>query len=167
MLRREFLQIGHIDVFLEFVTIASACNKVMRKRFLKPNTIGLINPGAYTGNINYSKKAKMWLLYGEQTDGCTIKHSTNGRVCRLSEHPNRSVDGSCAETRTVYEFLGCFLHGQTCLHFRDVSTLAKDTIDERYEKTMARLQGITISAYTVEVVWECQFDRESYRSITN
>ena len=44
VLRREFLQIVNIDVFLESVTIASACNK-MRKRFLKPDTIGLIPPG--------------------------------------------------------------------------------------------------------------------------
>ena len=62
MLRREFLQKTNIDVFLESVTIASACNKVMGKRFLKPNTIGLILPGGYTINVNYSNKAIMWLL---------------------------------------------------------------------------------------------------------
>ena len=43
--RREFVQIGHIDVFVESFTIASACNKVLRKRFLKPDTIGLIPTG--------------------------------------------------------------------------------------------------------------------------
>ena len=31
ILRREYLQIGNIDVFLESITIASACNKVLRK----------------------------------------------------------------------------------------------------------------------------------------
>jgi len=35
VLRREFIQIANIDVFLESVTIASACNKVIPKRFLK------------------------------------------------------------------------------------------------------------------------------------
>jgi len=40
--RREILQTGHIDVFVESITIAFACNKVVRKRFLKPDTIGLI-----------------------------------------------------------------------------------------------------------------------------
>jgi len=34
--RREFMQIGNIEVFLKAITIASACNKVSRKRFLKP-----------------------------------------------------------------------------------------------------------------------------------
>ena len=61
--RQEFIRIGNIDVFLESVTIASACNKLLRKRFLKPNTIGLILPGGYTGNVNYSNKAILWLLY--------------------------------------------------------------------------------------------------------
>ena len=31
--RRQFLQVGNIDVFQESVTIASACNKVLRKFF--------------------------------------------------------------------------------------------------------------------------------------
>jgi len=40
--RREFMQIGIIDVFLESITIASACNNVLRKRFLQPDIPGLI-----------------------------------------------------------------------------------------------------------------------------
>ena len=59
ILRREFLQTGNIVVFLESINIASACNKVLRKRFLKPDTIGLIPSGGYRGNVNYSSKAMM------------------------------------------------------------------------------------------------------------
>jgi hypothetical protein len=43
--RREFIEIGNVDVFTESVTIVSASNKLLRKRFLKPNTIGLIPTG--------------------------------------------------------------------------------------------------------------------------
>ena len=48
VLRREFIQIGNIDVFLKSVTIASACNKVMRKRFAKtqhdkPSSVGRVH----------------------------------------------------------------------------------------------------------------------------
>jgi hypothetical protein len=32
---------------------------VLRKRFLKPDTIGLIPSGGYRGNVNYSSKAMM------------------------------------------------------------------------------------------------------------
>jgi len=43
--RREFIQIGNIQVFLEALSISSACNKVLRKQFLKPDIIGLIPTG--------------------------------------------------------------------------------------------------------------------------
>ena len=85
--RCEFIQIGNIDLILDSVTIASACNKVMRKRFLKPNTICLIPSGRYTGNVNYSNKAIIWLVYREQTDGCTIRQARNGREYRPPDFP--------------------------------------------------------------------------------
>jgi hypothetical protein len=77
--RKDFMEIGNIDLFLESVTIASACNKVLRKKFLKPETIGLIPAGGYSANNRYSKNALMWLLHMEQTDGCQIRHARNGR----------------------------------------------------------------------------------------
>ena len=45
VLRNEFIQAGNIDVFLESVPIALACNKVMGTPFIKPNTIDLIPSG--------------------------------------------------------------------------------------------------------------------------
>jgi len=45
LFRHEFTEIGNMDVFQESITTASACNKVLRKRFLKPDTIGLIPRG--------------------------------------------------------------------------------------------------------------------------
>jgi hypothetical protein len=67
--RRDFIDFGNIDVFIESVTVASACNKVLRKQFLKPEMAGLIPTGGYTANNRCSKKAVMWLLEKEQTDG--------------------------------------------------------------------------------------------------
>jgi len=90
--RREFIEIGNIEVLLESFTIASACNKVLRKIFLKPDTIGLIPDGGYSCNNNYSKKALMWLLHMEQADGCRILHARNGREHRPPELPKYSVD---------------------------------------------------------------------------
>jgi len=105
--RREFLEIGNIEVFLAALTIASACNKVLRKKFLKPETNGLIPPGGYSANRRYSKKALMWLLHMERTDRCHIQHARNRREYKPPGFPHYSVDGYCAETRTIYEFLGC------------------------------------------------------------
>ena len=50
--RREFLQVGNIDVFQESVTIPSACCKLLGKLFLKPDIIGLIPTGGYSAKVN-------------------------------------------------------------------------------------------------------------------
>ena len=105
IIRRDFIEIGKIEVFLEVFTIVCACNKVLRKRFLKPDTIGFIPTGGYSCNNNYSNKALMWLLHMEQIDDCKIMHARNGREYRPHEFPNFSVDGYSLETRMVYKFL--------------------------------------------------------------
>ena len=132
----------------------------MRKLFLKPNRISLIPSGGYTGNFNYSNKAFMWLVYREQTDGCTIRHARNGSEYRPPELPRLSVDRFFAQKRTVYEFFGCLYHGHTCLPFRYVTILGGDTLAPRYEQTMETLQRITGAGYTVEVVLDYQFDKD-------
>jgi len=94
----------------------------------------------------------------EQTDGCRIMHARNGREYRLPELPKYSVDGYCPETNVVYEFFGCFYHGHTRQSFRDIKTMSGDTLVERYERTMSRLEQITRAVYKVKVKWECEFD---------
>jgi len=152
------MQIGNLDVFLESITIASACNKVLRKRVLQPYTIGLIPTGGYTYNKNYSKKAMMWLLHMEETDGVKTMHGRNGCEYKVPELPHFSVDGYCPETRTIYEYFGCYFHGHTCQPFCDVITTSGDTLAERYERTMSHLGQITRLGYLVKVQWECEFD---------
>jgi hypothetical protein len=97
----EFMRVGNIDEFQDSLTIASACNKVLRKLFLKPSPLGLIPTGGFTGNVNYSKKAMMWLVDREQTDGCHILNGINGREYRLPELRKLSVYGFCSETKNV------------------------------------------------------------------
>jgi hypothetical protein len=66
--RREFIQIGITDVFLEAITIACACNKVLRKRILKLNTITILQRGGYTCNNRCSKKLSCgWCLRKRRT----------------------------------------------------------------------------------------------------
>jgi hypothetical protein len=104
--RGEFMRVGNIDVFQESVTIAF--HAMCCGNFLKHDTIGLIPTGEYTGNVNYSRKTMMLLVYMEQTDGCHSRHGRNGHEYRLPELHNLSVDGFCAETKTMYEFNGCY-----------------------------------------------------------
>ena len=72
MFRREFLQVGNIEVFQEAVKTTSSCSKVLRELFLEPDTIGLIPSGGYSGNVKHSQKALMWLGYRELQEGCRI-----------------------------------------------------------------------------------------------
>jgi len=67
--RRSFILIGDIEIFLEAIKTASACNNLLRKQFLKPDTIGVIPTGGYSGNVNYSKKSLMRFVYREKTEG--------------------------------------------------------------------------------------------------
>ena len=85
--RREFMQIGNLEIFIVSIIFASACNKFLRKRFLQPDTIGLIPPGGYACNHNYSKKTLIWLLHIEQIDWLKIMHSRNGCDFKESELP--------------------------------------------------------------------------------
>ena len=98
-------------------------------------------------------------LVNGRTDGCRIQHAINGREYRPPQLPHYSVDGYCAETRTIYEFLGCYYHGCKCQQFRDVKTLASgETLAERYEQTLARIEQLKSAGYTVKVQWECEFE---------
>ena len=78
--------------------------------------------------------------------------------------PTHGTDGrvydNARQERTVYEFFGCFWHGCKCQPMRDHKTLDEDTLAERYEKTMARIEQIAAAGYTVKTEWECKFDAE-------
>jgi len=50
------MQMGKIEIFLEAITIASECNKMLRKCFLKSDNIGLIPTDGYNCKNKYSKK---------------------------------------------------------------------------------------------------------------
>jgi len=156
--RREFIHIGNIEVFVESIKIASA-GYVLRKRFLQPDTIGLIPTGGYASNNKYSKKELIWLLHMEEPDGVKIMYGRNGCDYSLPELPGFSVDGCCTETRKIYESFGCQFHGHTFQPFRDVITMSGDKLPERYERTMSHLEQITREVgYVLKVQWECEFD---------
>jgi len=96
----------------------------------------------------------------EETEEFQITHCRKGREYRLPELHRLSVACYRPETKTVYEFFGCFWHGHTCQPFRDVATLSGDTLAERYERTMSLLEQITRACYQVKVQWECEYEEK-------
>jgi len=85
----------------------------------------------------------MWLLHMEGTDDVKKMHCRKCREYSLTKLPRFTVDGYCLEACRTYDFFGCYYHGHTCQPFRDVNTLRGETLGERYEQTMSRLEKIT------------------------
>ena len=106
----------------------------------------------------YGQMAVQWLTRESERTGFSIRHQANGREKRIGK---LRVDGWCAETRTAYQFHGCFWHGCPKCHADPEETNPKNG------KTMAVLLADTKNhtAYLrrhVKVVemWECQWKRE-------
>ena len=106
---------------------------------------------------SYGQMAIQWLISVSFTTGHTIRHQSNGREKRIGKLP---VDGWCAETRTAYQFHGCFWHG--CPKCYD-----QNETNPKNNKTMAELLADTKKHTTylrrhVKVVemWECDWKRE-------
>jgi len=78
-------------------------------------------------------------------------------VYRVQELPHIGVYGFCPETKNGFEFLGCYYSNHTSQTYSDVIKMCGDTLAERYELTMERIEQIRREAYLVEVLWECEF----------
>ncbi|KAK5643501.1 hypothetical protein RI129_007346 [Pyrocoelia pectoralis] len=158
--RQLMIKEGNVCPFTESVTLPSACNKIFRRNFLKPNTIGLIPKGGYRQCDNQSKIATQWLLLEERDRRINITHSVKQKEARVG---GVKVDGFCAETNEVFEFYGCYYHGcPKCFkHVRNTpltdSTI--ETLEYRYEATLAKSSRIKELGYTVVEMWECDFRR--------
>ena len=63
-------------------------------------------------------------------------------------------DGYCASTQTLYEFLGCYWHGHSCL-----PNIGSGLQRERLAKTRLRLQYTLELGYDLEVMWECEWKK--------
>jgi hypothetical protein len=68
------------------------------------------------------------------------------------------ADGYCADTKTVYEMLGDYWHGNPKMFDpSDVNKLTKKTYGELYRKTIEKLDFLKNNGYTVIYIWENDF----------
>ncbi|XP_055918297.1 uncharacterized protein LOC129950379 [Eupeodes corollae] len=160
--RRFFLIESNIEPFLEATTIASSCNLVYRRNFLQSNTIGLIPKNGYRCVDNQSTEAIKWLILEEQSRKINIKHAAKGREAIIN---GVKVDGFCEENKQVFEFHGCYYHGHpACLkHKRDEPLSDKeqhDTLNYRYERTLAKTARLRSFNYEVIEKWSCEFETQ-------
>ena len=106
----------------------------------------------------YGQMAIQWLTRESDRTGCTIRHQGNGREKRIGKLP---VDGWCAETRTAYQFHGCFWHGCPKCHTdpEETNKLNGKTMAELLANTKAHTAYLRRHVKVVEM-WECDWKRE-------
>ena len=111
--------------------------------------------GSTTGGTSgWSMGAHSWLEYVKCSEGLDIQHVHNGSEMRLGQNGVK-VDGYCASTHTVYEFLGCYWHGHLCL-----PNASGELKQERFAKTKLCLQYTLELGYNLEVMWACEWKRK-------
>ena len=102
----------------------------------------------------YGQMAVQWLTWEAAKNGCTIRHQVNGREKRIGKLP---VDGWCAETRTAYQFHGCYFHGCTnCYEPQETNTLNGKTMATLLEDTKKNTAYLRRHVHVIEM-WECEW----------
>ena len=105
----------------------------------------------------YGQMAAQWLTSVSFTTGHTIRHQSNGREKRVGK---LLVDGWCAETRTAYQFHGCYFHGCTnCYEPQETNALNGKTMAKLLEDTQKNTAYLQRHVKVVEM-WECDWKRE-------
>ena len=153
--KRLFETLAGFNPF-EHVTIASACSRDLRMNRMIPNSIASEPVRGWRNSINQSRVALEWLTWCGQE----VQHVGNAGEVRIP--PAGFVDGYCHDTRTVYEFQGCFTHGcPTCYPNRHEPHVRHfdRTLQDVYETTQQKIQRLKDRGYTVVQMWECEWAR--------
>lgn len=158
-LREEFLEIANIDPF-QYLTIASVTMAIFRSKYLKENTIAVIEE---VNEDTYSKESICWLDYmsvsecvnaSKHQNPNLMQHALNGGEKIILGH---KVDGYCKETNTVYQFHGCFWHGcPKCFDPNRINNKNQKEMKDLYIKTQERNDKIR-EKYNLIEIWECDW----------
>ena len=102
----------------------------------------------------YGQMAVQWINCESDRTGCTIRHQANGREKRIGK---LLVDGWCAETRTAYQFHGCFWHGcPKCYEQNETNSVNGKTMAALLKKTRCNSAYLRCHVKVVEM-WECEW----------
>ena len=105
--RKNIMEItkGEIDPFHRCITIASLCHLVFRSMLMKPKSIGIISPLGINPKRGTSNVSLQWLKFYSASENIYIQHARNSDERKIGQY---YVDGYSEETKTIFEFMGCF-----------------------------------------------------------
>ncbi|CAB3978337.1 DNA polymerase [Paramuricea clavata] len=144
-------------------TVAGLALKIYRKNFLKEDQIGQVPTCGYGGvNINQSAIALCWLKDLEiMLEENNLRLASKLSVCGEQRIMGRYVDGYCEETKTIYQFHGCFYHG--CERCYD-GACYNPVLFTKFFTLLVSTQRLTNmfrqAGYTVVEKWECDYRNE-------
>ena len=102
----------------------------------------------------HGQMASEWLTWESERTGLSIRHQINGREKRIGKH---RVDGWCSETKTAYQFQGCFFHGCSC-NREEVNSVNGKTMTELLVETRKTTAYLRHFVKVVEL-WECEWKK--------
>jgi hypothetical protein len=146
-----------IDPFVQCLTIASVCNFIYRRNFMKPQTIAIIPEYGLNLGRNHSHKQLLWLKYISTKNNIYIRHCKNGGEQKIG---NYYLDGYDALTKTGYEFHGCIFHGcPKCQKPTTFNTIKHETMGSIYKQHLDRIRYIKSHLFNLIEIWECDWDK--------
>jgi len=100
------------------------------------------------------------VISSDETVWLNMLHVTE-RTVRLPENPSKPVDGYDPMSRTVYEFLGDYWHGNPKMYSpNDIHPHRGVTFGKIYEDTFRLLNHLKLNGYNVRYIWESDFHKQ-------
>ena len=163
MLFRElFMKVSGLDPLSRSITIAMSVMEVFKTKYLKQNILAIAPPNGYEAKRKASYVGTVWLDYLEESRKLKIKREKKiGRYY---------CDGVINETKQCFEFYGCIWYGCfDCFPTKRssiVNPFNGKSMENLYEYMNERESYIKNEGYTIESIWECQFNIEKRNSKT-
>ena len=106
------------------------------------------------------KMAIEWLEWVAHKERIHIRHQLNNTEKRIGDR-KLPVDGFHAQTQIVYQFHGCYWHGNDCALTRgkEIHEKRNKPTVELLEETRAHTEYIKSKGYRVLEMWECEWPR--------
>ena len=93
----------------------------------------------------------------EFLSGKAIKTGLNSKEVRIGRH-GLLVDGFCDETKTVYQFHGCYWHGHGC-NASSSQMIGNKDAPSRLADTKTKEDYIRHLGYSFVSIWECEWQK--------
>lgn len=143
--RHQFIDTSGLDPWSRCITLASFSMETFRAICPEAKTIGVTPVGGYKNARNGSKSCAVWLD--------SLQDPLIEREQRIG---NYYADGLRRDTKTVYEFFGCYYHGCPDCDLPGYP-LGDKTRSQLYENTMNKIKYYRDHGWKLVECWEHSF----------